>query len=290
MTSSPSTSAIAYFCKELREARAYQQVTLAEVASATRVTVAYLDALEQGRWDEIPRAYLRGYLGLYAQAVGMNREKVLRGFDHLVLPTAIGSAAVLDETPALLSQPEDVGVTRAKIRATWFALLSRNRRFVYGLTFLVVAGVLVLLYLSRRGGREAIWEMPFSQSLAENEMKVHGPLRVVPVEGGSEGAVQTDRRGCWVQFVGVEAGSIEAQADGGQIIQFRFRCFDTLRFQYLSSFRAWVWPGLAATGHVDTTAVEPVRSRGDTVMFELDARSKLSTSLAGDSGHSGTVD
>ena len=131
MSSSPSISLIAAFCKELREAREYRQMTLNEVARATRISVEFLQALESARWDQIPRAYLRGYLGLYAFAVGMNREKVLRSFDHIVAPSTGRPGAVLEEAPPLLQAPEHVGVTRAKIRTAWFAALSQNRRTAY---------------------------------------------------------------------------------------------------------------------------------------------------------------
>jgi hypothetical protein len=71
------------FIQDLRTARDYQQMSLEQVAQTTHISLAYLRALEEDRWDAIPAPFLRGYLTAYAECLGMFREKVLKRFDEL---------------------------------------------------------------------------------------------------------------------------------------------------------------------------------------------------------------
>lgn len=71
------------FIQDLREGREYQKKTLEEVAQTTHISLAYLRALEEDRWDAIPAPFLRGYLTSYAECLGLFREKVLKRFDEL---------------------------------------------------------------------------------------------------------------------------------------------------------------------------------------------------------------
>jgi len=129
---------------------------LDEVAAVTRISGEFLDALEAGRWEAIPQPYLRGYLRLYAQAVGMNVDKVLQGFDSGISTPDSEDSATLDFSSPLLRQPEHIGVTRAKIRAGWFTALTKHRKTAY----LALAAAIVILgtglYLSRRAQRPHI--------------------------------------------------------------------------------------------------------------------------------------
>ena len=76
-------SIVAAFIKDLREAREYQRVSLEQVAEETHISRYYLEALEAGRWEQIPFAYLPGFLRNYAEAIGMNLEKVMKRFGEL---------------------------------------------------------------------------------------------------------------------------------------------------------------------------------------------------------------
>jgi len=71
------------FIQDLREGREYQKKTLEEVAQTTHISLAYLRALEEDRWEAIPAPFLRGYLTSYAECLGFYREKVLKRFDEL---------------------------------------------------------------------------------------------------------------------------------------------------------------------------------------------------------------
>ncbi len=209
-------------------------MTLNEVARATRITTEFLQALESAQWDQIPRAYLRGYLGLYALTVGMNREKVLRSFDQIVAPAAGGAGAVVDEAPPLLQAPEHVGVTRAKIRTAWFAAISQNRRTAYASTFLAVLVLLGLLNFTRRVRTEKIPLIAFSEAMAESRSRIYTPLVILPLEADSGTASSGREKTRWVRVIGREFGKFSVQRDHDSLRLFHISPFDTIDIQYLS--------------------------------------------------------
>src|SRR5512139_1261246 len=197
MISSAKTSFIAAFADELRRAREYSGIELADVARITRISIEYLNSLESGKWEIIPQPYLRGFLSQYAKAVGMNVEKVLQSFDQLLTASEVDESATLDLSSPLLPQPEHIGVTRAKIRTGWFTALTQNRKVAY----LAVAVAVVLfgagLALSRRTQRPRVVPTSFESSISEYKQTTRGPLTVLNLSttDSSAGSKSTSSRG-----------------------------------------------------------------------------------------------
>jgi cytoskeletal protein RodZ len=272
MISSSNTSAIAAFCKELRDAREFQLISLQEVAQMSRISIEFLDALERGHWDRIPRAYVRGYLGLYAQTVGMNRDKVLRTFDHLMLPGAAAGAAVLDDAPPLLNEPTDVGVTRAKIRTSWFAALSRNRKVFYPLTFVALLLLVGLLNFTRRSQANTTPLIPFSEAILEAQQNVHSPLTDIPL---SDSILSTTLRNSAIKrvlMIGSGPGILQFSRDSDPRRVFRFNAYDTIKIQYLTEMSARIWPSNSMDIFEDSTRIRPETvQKGDTAIFDFQA-------------------
>lgn len=62
----------------LRRHREAQNMSLEEVARATRVPIASMERLEEGLFDELPgEVFVRGFLKSYAHAVDLPTEEVL---------------------------------------------------------------------------------------------------------------------------------------------------------------------------------------------------------------------
>lgn len=78
----------------LRAARERVGWTLAEIAAALRIRPYYLEALEDGRVDELPgNAYALGFLRTYASALGLDANEVARRFKN--------EAALVNRRPEL---------------------------------------------------------------------------------------------------------------------------------------------------------------------------------------------
>ncbi|BFQ94826.1 helix-turn-helix domain-containing protein [Enterococcus cecorum] len=66
----------------LREARLNKKISLDELQQMTKIQKRYLEALEQGAFDRLPGDYyVRTFIRQYAQAVGINGEKLVAAFD-----------------------------------------------------------------------------------------------------------------------------------------------------------------------------------------------------------------
>ena len=67
------------YLKEQREAK---NISLKEVAILTNVTERYLDFIEKDDFEKVPEGpYIRGYISLYAKAIGINPQEVVHRFD-----------------------------------------------------------------------------------------------------------------------------------------------------------------------------------------------------------------
>jgi cytoskeleton protein RodZ len=68
----------------LRQARKEQGLTLEEGARVTRVSRAYLAALEEDRYEKLPsEAYARGFLRIYARYLGFGEKDIESLFENL---------------------------------------------------------------------------------------------------------------------------------------------------------------------------------------------------------------
>lgn len=62
----------------LQEAREKRDMSLSDVAGITHVRKEYLQAIDEGRWNDLPEnVYTRNFLRLYASTVGVNEGEVL---------------------------------------------------------------------------------------------------------------------------------------------------------------------------------------------------------------------
>lgn len=65
----------------LRRARVYYNQTIADVAGILRIRVVHLEAIEEGRIDDLPgRVYAFGFIRAYAEYLGLDGEKIIRLF------------------------------------------------------------------------------------------------------------------------------------------------------------------------------------------------------------------
>ncbi|HJX66508.1 MAG TPA: helix-turn-helix transcriptional regulator [Polyangia bacterium] len=75
----------ANFGTVLREARERRQVSLADVSRQTKVSVASLQLLEQGKLADLPHeTFVRGFIRSYARTVGISHVESLSLFDDAV--------------------------------------------------------------------------------------------------------------------------------------------------------------------------------------------------------------
>src|SRR5512142_1334804 len=77
----------------LKQAREAKNLSLADVADSTFISIRYLEAIEAGRTDILPQAYVRAFIREYAAVVGLDPAEIMRRYDNPTPATAPASSA-----------------------------------------------------------------------------------------------------------------------------------------------------------------------------------------------------
>lgn len=128
-----ATSAPERIGTHLRHARDERGEVLQDIAAYLCIRPAYLAALENGHYDQLPApAYAAGFLRSYATYLGLDAEKILQGFRHevrgrahppqLVMPQPIAEGKT-PGAPILLA----AGLLGLLVYAGWYVMASRDR-------------------------------------------------------------------------------------------------------------------------------------------------------------------
>ena len=113
----------------LKEQREDKNISLKEVALLTNVTERYLDFIEKDDFEKVPEGpYIRGYISLYAKAIGINPQEVVHRFDS--------QCRKRNKTEELQQEISEQKITEKFIAA------SNNRKW-----FLFCSAILCLLIL-----------------------------------------------------------------------------------------------------------------------------------------------
>ena len=106
---------------QLKKARESKALSIADIASATLINSDLLQAIENGRTDILPQAYVRAFLREYAAVVGLDPAEVLRQYDGRETPPATSESPSHTQqrpaaSPAPLQQEPPPTTTRRSSR------------------------------------------------------------------------------------------------------------------------------------------------------------------------------
>lgn len=82
---------------QLRQAREERGLSLQDVEKATRIRQAFLQAMEEDRFGDLPEVYGRGLLRNYAKFLGLDPEPLLKDLPSTVAREPVHVPYVLDE-------------------------------------------------------------------------------------------------------------------------------------------------------------------------------------------------
>ncbi|MEE9288597.1 MAG: RodZ domain-containing protein [Bacteroidota bacterium] len=161
-----------WFADELKKAREARNIRLLTVASATKISLNVLNALECGNYSLLPYPYMRAFVVEYASYIGLNTADTVQRFDRAIQEIR----ERIDAERLALGQAEDgetlIQVSRRMLNdlRLW---LTENIPQV----FITSLGVFVFIILSwlflhsfRHDSVEtSVREVPFQQVLKESE-------------------------------------------------------------------------------------------------------------------------
>ncbi len=155
----------------LRRQREMREIDLREIADSSKISLRYLQAFEDNRFEELPAdVFSKGFLRHYARFVGIDPEEAVNFFSQA-------------RKEAALNQEEDEITRVVRIRGTKSASSrhreSANRRFV--MVILLAASLLLFLIwqLSRWQQRQEV-EEPAPSAVAVPSASSNEPSEEVP--------------------------------------------------------------------------------------------------------------
>ena len=80
--------------EEMRDSRERAGLTLQAVHVATRISTDFLNAIEEGNFEFLPKPYIRLFLRTYANQVGMDPQYVLERYEEIDRPHEKGEEGV----------------------------------------------------------------------------------------------------------------------------------------------------------------------------------------------------
>jgi cytoskeleton protein RodZ len=119
----------------LRRARESMRLPIDNAARMLHIRVRYLDAMEQGRLEELPGLpYARGYLQTYATFLGLDKDEILRRFEDIEKSIAASSIYF----PQILSKQKTPSsrliwgglIAAIAVYAAWGSLASHSNKKV----------------------------------------------------------------------------------------------------------------------------------------------------------------
>src|SRR5262245_13045946 len=99
---------MASFGEELRRERELRDISLKEIAEATKISIKFLEALEQNHFDLLPGGiFNRGFIRAYARFIGVDGEEMVNAYLHEVSQRQPQQGhSGRSETPVTTSMPE----------------------------------------------------------------------------------------------------------------------------------------------------------------------------------------
>jgi len=116
------------FGEDLKKAREAKKVTLEAIATATKITTRYLQAVEQERFDQLPGGvFRRSIVRSYARTAGLDEEVWVKRYLDISQPE---ETVISEEDQAWAAFAENVGRSRSRgsearnTRARWAGVVA----------------------------------------------------------------------------------------------------------------------------------------------------------------------
>ncbi len=145
------------FIEELRKTRLDKKITLQDISGATRINIRFLEAIEQGNFDILPKPYVKAFIKQYARYVGLDENMVISQFEEHKKQSQ--PEEYIEPAAAETSKPLIESINTPKIKTMFLSLA-------------VIGGLALFIYLLITvfgTTEEPIVERPFQDVVREIE-------------------------------------------------------------------------------------------------------------------------
>lgn len=109
---------MASFGETLKRERELREISLRQIAEATKINVRYLEALEENRFDVLPGGlFNKGFIRAYSTFIGIDSEAMVNSYLQEVSARLPGAGAAPVHDPAQMHRPAEVPQRRAGPRS-----------------------------------------------------------------------------------------------------------------------------------------------------------------------------
>ncbi len=213
----------------LKQAREAKNLSLTDISDTTFISIRFLEAIEAGRTDILPQAYVRAFIREYASVVGLDVAEVMRRYDNPGAEKSNAPAASAPDDarqqqtaepapPAVLPEQPEPASTEAATPPPRRDLTDVIQKAAVVMGVLVIA---IVLWNVMGIEKPKTQEIPFQNVIKENEQHAAGPAkpdtaRVAAIQGARADSLTLQAQttdSVWVQVV----------IDGGPPREYLFR-------------------------------------------------------------------
>jgi len=178
------------FSEYLRKQREEKKIRLSDVSVQTRISLKFLEAIEDGNLEILPETYIRAFIRDYSKAIGLDPEETIRHFDIHVEAT---KAAVKQVDSSVTEKTRQTPIT-----------LTNTQKILAGIIGLGI--LLGLSYLAFSPGKKQPVDINTYENLEEvNQRKFDSAYTVAttrkPAKADSARLVLSANDTVWVNLV-----------------------------------------------------------------------------------------
>lgn len=130
---------------ELRSAREFNEMSLDQIRSVTKINTAYLENLETGNWSFLPPVYVKLFIKAYAQAVGVQSDEFSDRLGE-VFESIEPSIRPMEISEYFGDHAQQSGLARAP---GFFSWVEKNRSIIISGGITIIAIIVIAWYLIR---------------------------------------------------------------------------------------------------------------------------------------------
>lgn len=179
----------------LRQQRELREITLREISDATKISLRYLEALEEERFDLLPATlFARGFLRQYARYVGLDP-------DEAVNRLLIAQRAAEPDEPEEEERRSDMAWAPARARSSKSGGNWKNVVLIAGVAAVLLGLIFLIPWLLDRQPSDRADEAPPGVVPTDSPGdRVQPPPEPEPETSGAPLVVTLDfREDCWVE-------------------------------------------------------------------------------------------
>lgn len=189
----------------LQAAREEKQWSYADTEEITKISIRYIQALEEEKYEILPGAtYVKGYLRTYAKQLGLNSDEII----------ALYNSSASSELIPTLESPS----TLVKVRPPWL-----RPAIIGSISGLAIVLIITVVVLSQSGNRPV--DSPYDPSALPTAPQIEPatPAPSVPKVPNPEPSVAATQEGLTVQLDFTQLCWIEVRVDGQPSWQGEFK-------------------------------------------------------------------